>query len=320
MDSQISRQDDARENAALDAVKSFIEVLREQELLTATEGLVAGHANVVAKTAWRLKRGVGTYADAQLAEGRLASASSMLISQQSKLALARAGYQRAVEHPPGRLELVMPPNGIPTSEQQAQNEALAQHPGCLFVDADVAAAQAAVDAAHGRYLPQLELELGANRADNVSGLRGQNNNQSAMLQLHYNLYRGGGDIARMKELVEQLNAAKEIRHKTHIAIKEAVSRAWIEFGAARERLAPLELHLRASRAVLEAYRAQYEVGRRTLLDTLNAENELYQAETNLTAGRYDLLTVQYRLLGAMGILVRTFGLNEGTGIEHHAAD
>lgn len=310
VDSQIARQDDARENAAQGAVNAYIEVLRAQALLTLTDSLVAAHADVVAKTAWRLERGVGTYADAKLAEGRLASASSTLVSQRSRLALAGAGYQRAVEHPPGRLDPVTPPGKMPASERQAQDEALAQNPGCLAADADVAAAQAAVNAAQGRYLPQLDLELGANRTDNVNGLSGQNNSQSAMLQFHYNLYRGGSDTARMYEFAEQLNAAKENRHKTHVAIKEAVSRAWIEMGAARERLASLELHLTSSRAVLEAYRAQYEVGKRTLLDTLNAESELYQAETDLASGRYDLLIAQFRLLGAMGVLVRSFGLSE----------
>lgn len=320
VDSLIARQGEARESAALGAVNAYMEVLRAQELLALTGELVVAHAGVAAKTAWRLGRGVGTEADAKLAEGRFASASSTLVSQQSRLALARTAYQRAVEHPPGELEPVTHPGGMPASEQQAQDEALAQHPGCLAADAEIVAAQAAVDVARGRYSPQLDLELGASRADNINGQRGQNNSQSAMLQLHYNLYRGGGDTARMRELAEQLNAARENRHKIHAAIKEAVSRAWIELGAARERLAPLEIHLASSRAVLEAYRAQYEVGKRTLLDVLNAESELYQAGTGLVAGRHDLLAAQFRLLGTMGVLVGAFGLNEGITIERHAAD
>lgn len=320
VDSQVARRSDARETAAQDVVNVYLDVLRVQELLVITESLVTAHADMATKTAWRFKRGVGTHADARLAEGRLASASTMLVSQQAKLASARVGYRRAVEHPPDMLKPVTHPDRMPTSEQQALDEALAQHPSCVSVDADITAAQAALDGARGRYLPKLDLELGTSRTHNVNGMQGTNNNRSAMLQLNYNLFRGGSDEARVGELVEQLNIATEVRHKTRAAITEAVSRAWIEMGAAHERLAPLELHLASSRAVLEAYRAQYEVGRRTLLDTLNAESELYQAETDLTAGRYDLLAAQFRLLGAMGVLVRAFGLNEEAGIEHHVAD
>jgi len=209
---------------------------------------------------------------------------------------------------------------MPASEQQALDEALAHHPNCIAVDADIAAAQAALDGARSRYLPQLDFELGTSRTRNVNGIQGVNNSRSAMLQLNYNLFRGGGDEARVGELVEQLNIATELRHKTHVAITEEVSRAWIEIDAARRRLVLLEGHLASSEGVLEAYRAQYEVDRRTLLDTLSAESEMYQAKNDLANGRYDLLAAQYRLLGAMGVLVKSFGLVEENAFESTAND
>jgi adhesin transport system outer membrane protein len=139
-----------------------------------------------------------------------------------------------------------------------------------------------------------------------------------MLQLTSNLFRGGGDEARVRELVDQLNIAAEIRHKTHVAITEAVSHAWIEIGAAQSRLELLEAHYKSTEKVLDAYRAQYEVERRTLLDTLNAESEMYQAKTDLVNGRYDLLAAQHRLLGEMGALVKSFGLAGEDVLEHTA--
>lgn len=318
VDSQVARRSDARETVALDVVNAYLDVLRAQELLVNTENLVSAHTDTAEKTAWRFKRGVGTRADAQLAEGRLASASATLVSQQARLASARVAYQRAVEHPPDKLKPVTPPDKLPASEQQALDEALAQHPSCVAVDADIAAAQAALDGARGRFSPQLDLVLDTSRTHNVNGMKGSNSVQSAMLQLNYNLSRGGGDEARVRELVEQLGIAAEIRHKTHVSITEAVSRAWIEIGAARSRLVLLEKHLASTEQVLDAYRAQYEVDKRTLLDTLNAESEMYQAKIDLANGRYDLLAAQYRLLGEMGVLVKSFGLAEEDVLEHTA--
>lgn len=318
VDSQVARRGDTQETVALDVVNAYLNVLRSQELLVNTEVLVAAHADMAMKTSWRFKRGVGTNADAELAEGRLASASATLVLQQAKLASARVSYQRAVEHPPEKLKPVTPPDRMPASEQQALDEALTQHPSCIAVDADIAAAQAALDGARGRYLPQLDVVLDASRTDNVNGTKGTNNNRSAMLQLNYNLFRGGGDEARVRELVDQLNIAAEIRHKTRVAITEAVSHAWIEIGAAQSRLELLEAHYKSTEKVLDAYRAQYEVERRTLLDTLNAESEMYQAKTDLVNGRYDLLAAQYRLLGEMGALVKSFGLAGEDALEHTA--
>lgn len=320
VDSQMARRSDASEIAAQDAVNAYLDVLRAQKLLAITESLVAAHADMTTKTAWRFKRGVGTRADAQLAEGRMASASTMLVSQQAKLASARASYQRAVGHTPGMLKPATSPGRMPANEQQARDDALARHPSCVAADADIAAAQAAMDGVRGRYLPRLDLELGATRTHNVNGMQGTNNNRSAMLQLQYNLFRGGADDARIRELVAQLTVATETRHKIHVAITEEVSRAWIEMDAARSRLALLENRLASTEVVLDAYRAQYEVGRRTLLDTLNAESEMYQARIDLANSGYDLQSAQYRLLGAMGVLVKSFGLAEGNVFEHTAND
>ena len=78
--------------------------------------------------------------------------------------------------------------------------------------------------------------------------------------------------------------------------------------AARDRLAYLEGHVRAIEQVLGAYQSQFELGRRTLLDVLNTENELFQARSNLATGRAALRLSEYRVLASMSTLVSSLGL------------
>src|SRR4029079_833492 len=92
--------------------------------------------------------------------------------------------------------------------------------------------------------------------------------------------------------------------------EESVARTWAAMQSARDRIAPLEAHARATEQVLQAYRSQFELGRRTLLDLVNAENELFQARSNLQTGRTSAQIAEYRVLAAVGGLVRALGLTE----------
>ena len=76
------------------------------------------------------------------------------------------------------------------------------------------------------------------------------------------------------------------------------------------RLAFLEQHVQSSRAALDAYRAQFEISRRTLLDLLNAEDELFSARSNQVAGTYEFLTNVYFVEASKGLLASEFDEGE----------
>jgi adhesin transport system outer membrane protein len=80
--------------------------------------------------------------------------------------------------------------------------------------------------------------------------------------------------------------------------------------AARDRLVFLEGHARATARVLSAYQSQFELGRRTLLDVLNAANELYQARSAQVSGNEAFRLSQYQLLAAMDMLIPALGLSD----------
>ena len=91
-------------------------------------------------------------------------------------------------------------------------------------------------------------------------------------------------------------------------VEERVAVALQAKATSEERLESLQDHVKYSAEALLAYQQQLELGRRTLLDVLNAENELFAAKSNLAAGRYENLLNQYTVEAAKGLLVNSLGI------------
>jgi adhesin transport system outer membrane protein len=159
-------------------------------------------------------------------------------------------------------------------------------------------------------LPRFDVELSASRNRDIDGVKGPNNDNQAMLVMRYNLFRGGADEARIREAMERETIALETLNNAVQSTEESVARTWSALIASRNRLSPLEAHARATAQVLEAYRAQFELGKRSLLDLVNAENELFQARSALRTGQATAQSAEYRVLAAVGALVRALGLTE----------
>lgn len=317
MDRQSARAESARarlsdtgEQVAQRVTESFLDALRDAELVRLATDNVRRHEDVLEKTRWRFSSGVGQGADVEQAGGRLALSRSTLEGAKGNAEDTAARYRRVV----GRLPqvLVMPESParlIPPSVTEAQQLARDNSHGLRAARAELDVAQAGIRNARAELLPRVDLELGANRNRDLDGIPGMNNDRTAMLVMRYNLFRGGADQARVREAREREAAASEAANNVVEFTDEAVARAWAARGAAQNRLVPLESHVRSSEQVLEAYRHQFELGRRSLLDLVNAENELFQARAALSNGRIAVRSAEHRLLAAMGMLVSGLGLN-----------
>src|SRR5262249_21994218 len=91
-------------------------------------------------------------------------------------------------------------------------------------------------------------------------------------------------------------------------VEEKVAVAINAKATSEERLAFLQDYASLSAEVLDSYQQQLELGRRTLLDVLNAENETFTARSNLVAGRYEDTRNQYAIEAAKGVLVQSLGI------------
>jgi adhesin transport system outer membrane protein len=176
--------------------------------------------------------------------------------------------------------------------------------------AEVDAAAADRESARGRLWPRLTLELGATNDRDVDGVQGLNGDRTAMLRLRHNFFRGGADVARIGEADARRYEAIEQLARAQNDIERDVRQAWQSLAAERTRLGVLRNYSEASAEVVEAYRAQFRIGQRSLLDVLNAENENFTARSNYLTSAYSVDAGVYRLLAAMGRMLESLELKQ----------
>ena len=291
------------EVTALKSVETYLDVVKEQQLEQLAKDNLASHQATQDRIVKRGKRGVGSKADVQQALGRLALARTNLMAEQNRLQDAKSAFANIVGHAPEGLEQ---PSGhshlIPTTREEAIRIALDNHPRLKSADADIDAAREQHNAARALFSPRIHLEIRGTDNDNLDGIRGSNNDAEVMVRARYN-FTGGKDMARRKETVFELQQAREIRARTRRQVVESTELSWHAYQTAKQQLEYFRIHVDASKQALAAYRKQFNIGQRTLLDLLDQENEVFQASINYVNGLNEVMFAGYRVLAGTGKLL-----------------
>lgn len=301
----------AAENAALRAVQAHIEVKRLGGLILLAEDNVKRHRDTLVQVSALVESGRGRGVDTQQTEARLAFAQASLSQLRGQLAQADAAYRHLVGVAPGNLA---DPGDfkerLPSGIDDALNRALTRHPNVRSAEQEMLSAQSDRETARARLLiPRIALEAGATRSRNLDGIQGLNADQYAVLRLRAPLSRGGADDARVRETQARIDEAYFNLGKARNDVERELRQAWDTLREDRERFPQLGRYVTASSEVVSAYRAQFMIGQRTLLDVLNAENELFNAKSSLYSGLFALTSGEVRVLAAAGLLVETLGIH-----------
>lgn len=294
------------ENTALEAVNAYLNVLRNQKLVELAMTNYEAHERTHDQIKLRSERGVGRRADMDQSLGRLALARANLIAEQSNLRDAETAYLRVVGTQPESLEDPMSPHSaIPESVEQAISIALENHPTLNSANADLESAHAQHETAKSPFYPRIDLELGTTADNNIDGVRGHNQDITAMVRLRYNLLNGGRDSARKQETAYLINQAAEIRNNTHREVEESVRLSWNALQTVNSQMDYFRQHVTSSENSRDAYQQQFGLGQRTLLDLLDSENEVFVSRQALVNAEYDQLFAMFRIVNSMGSLLQT---------------
>ncbi len=312
--------EDTRNALAFRAAEAYLDVLRNRELVELARANVVAHEKTLENVEAKQSSGIGNKADVNQARARLALARSTVTAREGGLLEADARYERIMGEPPPETLAApqAPPSGLVSGGRvdelalqaetaAAQQQAMDEHPSALQSEARIEAAQATLVGARSGYHPQLNLEGGLNRDNNIAGVEGNRNADSIMVTARWNLFRGGADWAEQKAAAERKVSAQEQLDDARRRIAENVAIGYQARATSESRLSYLREHVASSEGTLEAYRAQFELNRRTLLDVLNAQNELFSARSNLVFGTYDDLINVYFVEASKGALANRFG-------------
>ena len=298
------------ENLALRSTEVYLNVLRRDELRKLALETLYQHQNIHDQMVLRSQSGVGSKADLDQITARLALAHSNAIAAQNNLLDARTNFFRVIGVLPDVADLARPEirQGLPGSLEDAVQKATDNHPTLMSANADIGAADAQYQASKSNFWPRLQLEAQKNFDRDIGGVEGDDEALIVALRLRYNLYNGGGDSARRRQTAYLLEEARDVRNNTRRQVIESTRLSWSALQAVSEQMKYLELHVRAAEDTKSAYTKQFNIGKRTLLDLLNTENELVEARRALVEAGYDKLFAQYRIYNAMGELLANIGI------------
>lgn len=315
----------AVETTALEAVRAYEDVKRNRDLVELARNNYAKHREVYSQIDERASSGVGRRVDLEQVAGRLALAESNLLTEASNLHDVTARYLRVVGQLPAEslAETDLTQKKLPDDIRAALLLAYQGNPGFHAAIKNISAAQAAVKVERSGYYPTAELRARQVTSRNQDGFDdrtdpGNYGDESAVeLALTYNLYSGGANRAAVRRSLELVNQAKDLRDQACVDLRQDTQIAYNDAQRINEQLAALQQHRLSSDKVRVAYAEQFNIGQRTLLDVLDAENEYFQASRALIIANGDLEIAYARSLAAMGNLLPALQIaREGLGVLH----
>ncbi len=296
------RLTDTTQNIFLQAVEAYTAVWRDRHVRRLAERNRERLMRHLEATRDRFQVGEVTRTDVAQAEARLEQARAEVERATADVVASQARFLRVVGRP------AADPLADPTELRDlpaSLEEALARiphHPLVQAAEADLAAARAGVDVAFAALLPSVDAEASLAYADDPSAPVDWQRSASVRLAVRVPLYQGGGEYARVREARRQVEAAERALEATRREVERRVRTAWERLRAAGAALRAFEAQVQANRVALEGVQQEAMVGARTVLDVLDAEQELFQSEVNLVRARGDRILAGYELAAALGEL------------------
>lgn len=296
---------DSAEQTSFEAYRAYADVQRFRELVELANDNLNKHKDVFALIQKRVKSGVGRSVDLEQVSGRLALAESNVLTETSNLHDVSARYQRVIGSPPPSVlaPIRMVQDTLPTSMDDAMYRAYRSNPAHLSTIENIRAAERDVDVRRASMHPRLDFRVRGDYGEDIDQIQGDSSDYVAELVLSYNLYRGGADEAAIREFSERMNFAYDLKDKSCRDVRQTLAIAFNDVQRIQEQLRFLDRHQLAISKAREAYRDQFDIGQRSLLDLLDTENEYFEARRAYSQAGYDLLIAKAKTLASMGELM-----------------
>lgn len=307
--SSAHRVRETSELTGLDIVEAFLEVMRQRELLTITRENVGEHEAIMGMIEEGVNAGRSTAADLEQIKARLASARAQESTTRQSLRNAESRFQRVVGDMPKDLVMpAVPVNAVAADVEAEVKQALVQSPTIDVRESDIEVAYNEYKGTGSTLYPQVDLQLGARQGHNLGGIEGRDRSASALVVMNWNLYRGGGDVARIREFKHRHQQSKEERALATRQLEDDVRQTWASMVSAGERAKEFSSQAAANSEVVRAYKDQFNLDRRTLLDVLDSQNELFVSRSNTINAEFLEIFSVFRLLALKGQLLPTLGV------------
>lgn len=303
----------AMQNTTLEFIRAYIDANRYRELSQFAKENYVLHKQLFDRIQERVNAGVARKVDLEQADGRLALAEANLLTETTNLHDVTARMQRLYgELPPETLEAPTFFNaGVEPTSAEALKVAYNQNPDLLSTIEDIQASKDEIKTRESRYYPKLDLQARKNLGVSNDGRFSSAAADLLELTMNFNLFNGFSDQNAIKQTAEKLNNSKDLRDKACVDTRQLVVIAYNDIQQLKEQEKYRTEHKNSIENAREAYRKQFDIGQRTLLDLLDTENEYFQARRALANVQYDIQTAYARTYAGQGELLNKIGASRG---------
>jgi len=289
-------------------VAAYMDVIRNEAIVGLNRNQVDVLKVNLQATSDRFEIGDVTRTDVAQSQSRLALAQSDARAAEANLAAARETYIQLIGKAPEALEAPPPLPNLPNTAQEAVDQALENNPDLIAARERTKAAEKDIDVAGAGRLPQVSL-FSSGSYNNYLGTLGGIGTESvpqtdtsaqAGASISIPLFQGGLPAARRRQAQASASSALENEIAIERQVIAQVRSAYTSWVASNDLIRSTQVAVDAAKLSLEGVRAENTVGNRTILDILNAEQELLNAEVQFVTAKRNAYVAGFSLLAAMG--------------------
>lgn len=301
--SQRAQLSSTEQTIMLNAATAYMDVIRDEAVLKLNQSneLVLGRQ--LEATRDRFEVGEVTRTDVAQAESRLSRAKADRIESEGSLTSSRAAYRSIVGDFPGTLQNAGPLDNLPATKDEAMASAKSGNPDVVAARHEERAAKSAVKTAEGALYPTVNLEGELTRRDQASSPSSRSEEASITATVSVPLYQAGAVSARIRAAKQTWSQERRDLDAAIRSAEQEAAQSWERYVTATAQVNAFSAEVRAAEIALEGVKQEAQVGSRTVLDVLDAEQELRDARVSLVRARRDVTVASFEVRRAVGTLV-----------------
>ena len=312
-DGAAARIEERSEFVALNVSRSYIDYLLQQRLVAIASDNATFHERLAGDLREGVSKGSISIADQQQAEERLQSARARVTEAREDLDTAAIQFQNLTGAPIDSVTL--PPDlsaAMPATLYEVEALARAQNPRVQEALADLSAARELIDVAKGQRGPRVNIEGRARFGQDIDGFEGKTRALLGRAVMRWTIFNGGTNNANVREQARRADEAHARLFTQTRQAEEDARTAWSRLSNQSRLIGELETQGRVADDLLLSYREQFNVGRRSLLDVLDAQNTRQNVQAQIETARLAKIYAQYRVLASTNRLIEALGVNMPT--------
>jgi len=291
---------------AFKMTNAYLNVLRSYELLQTARENVQINEDIFNKVKSLFDAGLTTESEVKKIESALSLARSNLTVQKNNTRDVEFNFRRILGRMPDVATMQKPEfdTPMPESLERAALYSINHNPSLLVSRYNIKGAQSLWKQHQKEFYPKVDFEMSQsyNDIETTNPYDRADDRFKARIVMNYNLFRGGADEATVQKDISKVNQEIEIKRDLKRQVIEGLDLSWNAYEMIDLQLKDLKEYSVFSERTLELYKEEYDLGRRSLLDLLSAQNDVINSRSQIITAEYDRLFAKYRILDAMGLL------------------